>query len=176
MSATAAFIGRLMLAALFVLAGIPKILDPSGAATMLESANLPGMLAMPAGVFEVVAGLLLALGFMTRFVSILLFGFTLLVTFFFHNQFSDPLQAAMALKNVAVAGGLLMVFAYGHMYWGYDRMRAQRKGELAAVDANERALEAELRAARAEGRAEALGTAPVARGRVLDHDGDGHIG
>ncbi len=174
MSAIAAFIGRLLLALLFVLAGIPKIIDPSGAASMLQSANLPGMLAQPVGIFEVVAGLLLALGFMTRLVSILLFGFTLLTVFFFHNQFGDPMQAAQALKNVAIAGGLLMVFAYGHMYWGYDRMRAQRKGEVVAADATARAHEAELKAARAEGRAEALELTD--RSVVVDRDGDGHVG
>jgi putative oxidoreductase len=163
MSAIAAFIGRLMLAALFVLAGIPKIIDPSGAAAMLEGVNLPGSLAMPTGVFEVVAGLLLALGFMTRIVSILLAGFTLLTVFFFHNQFGDPLQAALALKNIAVAGGLLVVFAYGQMRWSYDHMRATRKGEIAAAKAEARAHEAELRAARAEGRVAA----------VTDLDGDG---
>lgn len=163
MSAIAAFFGRLMLAALFVLAGIPKIIDPSGAAAMLESANLPASLAMPTGVFEVVAGLLLALGFMTRLVSILLAGFVLLTTFFFHNQFGDPMQAAMALKNVAIAGGLLVVFAYGHMRWSYDHMRATRKGEVIASEATRRAHEAELRAARAEGRVAA----------VSDLDGDG---
>lgn len=176
MSTIAAFIGRIMLAALFVFAGIPKIIDPSGAAGMLQSANLPGTLAMPTGVFEVVAGLLLALGFMTRLVSILLFGFTLLATFFFHNQFGDPLQAAMAIKNVAIAGGLLMVFAYGNMVWGYDRMRTVRKGEVATAEAEARAHEAELRAARAEGRAEAVITTPAGREPVLDRDRDGHIG
>jgi putative oxidoreductase len=165
MSAIAAFFGRLMLAALFVLAGIPKIIDPSGAAAMLESANLPGSLAMPTGVFEVAAGLLLALGFMTRIVSILLAGFVLLTTFFFHNQFGDPMQAAMALKNVAIAGGLLLVFAYGQMRWSYDHMRATRKGEVAAAKAEARAHEAEIAAARAEGRAS-----------VLDRDGDGRPG
>jgi putative oxidoreductase len=162
MSAIAAFIGRLMLAALFVLAGIPKIIDPSGAAAMLQSANLPGSLAQPAGIFEVVAGLLLALGFMTRLVSILLAGFTLLTTFFFHNQFGDPLQAAMALKNLAITGGLLVTFAYGHMRWSYDHMRASRKGELAAAKAEARAHDAEIRAARAEGRAVAAGVSDPA--------------
>jgi putative oxidoreductase len=165
MSAIAAFFGRLMLAALFVLAGIPKIIDPSGAAAMLEAANLPANLAMPTGIFEVVAGLLLALGFMTRIVSILLAGFTLLTVFFFHNQFGDPMQAALALKNVAIAGGLLVVFAYGQMRWSYDHMRATRRGEIAARKAEERAHEAELAAARAEGRA-----------AVLDRDGDGRPG
>lgn len=165
MPAIAAFFGRLMLAALFVLAGIPKIIDPSSAATMLQGANLPATLALPTGVFEVVAGLLLALGFMTRFVSILLAGFTLLATFFFHNQIGDPLQAAMAMKNIAIAGGLLVVFAYGQMRWSYDHMRTIRKGEIATRKAEERAHEAELAAARAEGRAS-----------VLDRDGDGRIG
>jgi putative oxidoreductase len=168
MSAIAASLGRLMLAALFILAGIPKIIDPSGIAAMLQAANLPPTLAMPTGVFEVVAGLLLALGFMTRIVSILLAGFTLLTVLFFHNQFGDPLQAAMALKNIAIAGGLLVVFAYGHMRWSYDHMRARSRGEKVAVDATNRAHEAELRAARAEGRAEALG--------VTDHAGDGRTG
>ena len=165
MSAIAAFFGRLMLAALFVLAGIPKIIDPSGAAAMLTSAGLPASFALPAGIFEVVAGLLLGLGFMTRLTSIVLAGFTLLTVFFFHNEFGDPLQAAMALKNVAIAGGLLVVFAYGQMRWSYDHMRTARKGELATAKAEARAHEAELAAARAEGRAS-----------VLDRDGDGRIG
>lgn len=161
MSAIAAFIGRLMLAALFILAGIPKIIDPSSTAQMLQAANLPANLAMPTGWFEVIAGLLLALGFMTRLVSILLAGFTLLATFFFHNQFGDPLQAAMALKNVAIAGGLLVVFAYGQMRWSYDHMRARSKGELIAADATNRMHEAELRAARAEGQAAGASSAAL---------------
>jgi len=168
MSAIAAFIGRLLLALLFVLAGIPKIIDPSGAAGMLTGVGLMPSLAMPTGVFEVVAGLLLALGFMTRLVSILLAGFTLLTVFFFHNDFGDPLQAQIALKNLAIAGGLLVVFAYGHMRWSYDHMRATRRGEVAVADATTRLHEAELRAARAEGRAAAApGTV------VTDVDGDG---
>lgn len=169
MSAIAAFVGRLMLALLFVLAGIPKIIDPNGAAAMLQAASLPPSLAQPTGIFEVVAGLLLALGFMTRLVSILLAGFTLLTVLFFHNQFGDPMQAAMALKNIAVAGGLLMVFAYGNMRWSYDHMRAARRGEIASADANARLHDAELRAARAEGRAEVAGGRTV----VTDVDGDG---
>ncbi len=159
MSAIAAFIGRLMIALLFILAGIPKIIDPSNTAAMLQGANLPSNLAIPTGWFEVIAGILLALGFMTRLVSILLAGFTLLATFFFHNQFGDPLQAAMALKNIAITGGLLVVFAYGHMRWSYDHMRARSKGELVAADATNRMHEAELRAARAEGQAAGVGVA-----------------
>jgi putative oxidoreductase len=187
MSAIVAFIGRVLIALLFVLAGIPKIIDPSGAQAMLADAGLPQNFAMGVGIFEVVAGLLLALGVMTRLVSILLAGFVMLTTFFFHNQFGDPMQAAQALKNTAIVGGLLVVFAYGQMRWSYDHMRTRRKGEVATAKAEERAHEAELRAARAEGRAEAtphaVGSAepaatgrPVPRNRILDRDGDGRVG
>jgi putative oxidoreductase len=157
MSTLAAVIGRLMLSLIFVVSGIQKIIDPSQTAQLLSSKSLPATLAMPTGIFELVAGLLLALGIMTRLVSFLLAGFTLLTIFFFHNQFGDPMQAAQALKNTAIAGGLLVVFAYGQMRWSYDHMRANRKGELAAHTAEERAREAELRAARAEGAATAAG-------------------
>lgn len=168
MSAIASFLGRLMLALLFVLAGLGKIIDPSGAQQMLQSVGLQPWLATPTGIFELVAGLCLALGVMTRLSAILLFGFTLLTTLFFHRNMIDPMQQTMALKNIAIAGGLLLVFAYGQMHWSYDRMRLRRRGEIDTADANARAHEAELRAARAEGRAEAVG--------VPDRNGDGHPG
>lgn len=168
MSAIASFLGRLMLALLFILAGLGKIIDPSGAQQMLQSVGLQSWLALPTGIFEVAAGLCLALGLMTRLSAILLCGFTLLATLFFHREVADPVQQAMALKNIAIAGGLLVVFAYGQMHWSYDRMRLRRRGEIDTADANARAHEAELRAAHAEGRAEAIG--------VPDRDGDGHPG
>lgn len=155
MSTIAAIIGRLLLALIFVLAGLNKILSVGETSEYIHTATgLPGSLALPVGIFELVAGLLMAIGLMTRLTSILLFGFTLLTIFFFHNQFGDPMQMQMALKNLAIAGGLLLVFAYGQMRGSYDHIRATRKGEVATQDADTRAHEAELRAARAEGLAE----------------------
>lgn len=144
MSMIAAFIGRIFLAIIFILAGINKIMDPAGTAAYIESATtLPGSLALPTGIFELVCGLLLAVGFMTRIVAILLAGFCLLTIFFFHNQFGDPGEVQSALKNLAMAGGLLLVFAYGQMRGSFDDMRARSKTQ-----------KAELRAAHAEGKAE----------------------
>ena len=174
MSTIAAVIGRILLGLLFVLAGISKIIAPAEAAQAMNAVNLPGQFAIGVGIFEVVAGLLLALGFMTRLVSVLLAGFTILATMFFHNQFGDPEQGQMALKNAAIVGGLLMVFAYGQMRGSYDYIRAQRKGEVVANDANDRARDAELRAARAEARADALAERPAPATTVVrDTDGDG---
>lgn len=158
MSLIAAVIGRLLLALIFIISGLQKLADPSGAAQALQAANLPATLALPTGLFELVAGLMLAIGLMTRLVSILLLGFVALTILFFHRAFGDPLQATMALKNLAIIGGLLMTFAYGQMRGSYDYMRSER-----------RVGRAELRAARAEGVAEGARTAPHFVTTEVDH-------
>ena len=156
MSMIAALIGRILIGLLFIVSGFSKITDPAGTAGYITSATtLPGSLALPTGIFEVVAGAFLAIGLMTRLVAIVLAGFVALTIFFFHNQFSDPTQATAALKNGALIGGLLMTFAYGQVRGTFDHLRAQRKAHTA-----------EVRAAHAEGKLEGATTqtqATVAR-------------
>ena len=133
MSTIAAVIGRVFLAVIFILSGVQKLMDPDPVAQMLASTNLPASLALPTGAFELIAGLLLAVGLMTRLVAILLAGFCLLTIFFFHNQFADPMQATMALKNLAMAGGLLAVFAYGQVRGTLDSVREERRRHRAEI-------------------------------------------
>ncbi|MFM5893621.1 MAG: DoxX family protein [Novosphingobium sp.] len=186
MSTIAAIIGRVLLAVIFVISGIGKFMDVSGTEAMITGVGLPGGLAIPTGAFEILAGLALGLGLATRLVSILLFVFIGLATLFFHHKFADPMQLAQALKNLAIMGGMLMVFAHSQMWWSWDSMRRERQSQHAVrnvererdettLDAERRIHEAELRAARAEGRAEAVqGGAPVAADRpVIDADRDG---
>lgn len=200
MNIIAALVGRILLALIFIVSGASKLFDPAGTEALITGVGLPAGLAIPAGLFELVAGLALALGFMTRMFAILLAGFCLATAFFFHNQFGEPMQAAMALKNVAIAGGLLCLFAHSQMRWSYDSMRLTRKAEIAERDAAEKVREAELRAAKAEAANEAhlnslqktqfspapIAEAPIARpvaapisssGRMpatrRDRDGDG---
>src|SRR5688572_6216380 len=149
MSLIAAVLGRLFLAVMFVVSGLQKIADPGPTAQMLAGTNLPAGLALPTGAFELVAGVLLAIGLMTRLVAIVLFAFVGLTIFFFHHDFADPLQGTLALKNLAIMGGLLMTFAYGQVRGTFDYMRERRK-----------TYDAELRAARAEGVVEGATTAP----------------
>lgn len=146
MATIAAILGRILLGALFIFAGFGKVMDPAGTAAYMEAESpLPGSLALAAGWFEIIAGLVLASGFMTRIASVLLIGFTALATLLFHEKVTDQLQAAMALKNLAVIGGLMMVFAYG-----------QVRGQVGLWRERDRAHDAEVKAAHAEGKAAAL--------------------
>jgi putative oxidoreductase len=160
MSMIAVFIGRLFIAVIFVVSGINKLIHVADTNAMISAAGLPDGLAIPTGLFELIAGVCIALGVATRLFAILLAGFVLLTILFFHREFTDPLQAMAAMKNLAIAGGLLCLFGYGHTRWSYDALRQRRRDELAKHQAQSRLTEAELRAARAEGRAEAAG-APV---------------
>lgn len=116
MATIAAIIGRILLGVLFVFAGLGKVLDVDGTAQFIETSSvLPGSLAMPTGVFEIAAGLILASGFGTRLSALVLIGFTALATLFFHYQVTDAQVAQAALKNLALIGGLAMVFAYAQL-------------------------------------------------------------
>lgn len=162
MATLAAIVGRILIAILFVISGAGKIFDPASTAQLMNAQSpFPGGWALGVGIFEVVAGLVLAFGVATRLVSILLIGFIALATLFFHRQVTDPTQAAMALKNLALIGGLLMVFAYG-----------QASGKLGTWRERDRANDAELRAARAEGRAESSATEAGTTTRAPERPGD----
>jgi putative oxidoreductase len=172
MSTIAAVIGRILLAILFVVSGIGKLFDLSATNAALSGISMGGM-ALAVALFEIIAGLCLALGVMTRLASLALIVFTVLATLFFHNNFTDPVQSAMALKNLSIIGGLFLVFAHSQMWYGWDAMRRERRGELAARRAGEQLHEAELRAAKAESLAAGsrhVAGAPIAA-RHTDADG-----
>jgi putative oxidoreductase len=160
MSTIAAVIGRVLLAVIFIVSGTGKLMHIPATEATIVAAGLPSGLAIPTGVFELVAGLCLALGVMTRLASVLLAGFIVLTVLFFHSNFADPMQVNIALMHLAMIGGMMLVFAHSQMWWSWDRMRAERRGEIAARRAEIDAREAELRAARAEGLAEGA-TRPV---------------
>lgn len=156
MSMIAVFIGRLFIAVIFIVSGINKLIHVADTQAMISTAGLPGWLAVPTGLFELIAGVCIALGIYARTVSLLLAGFVLLTILFFHRDFTDPMQAMTAMKNLAIAGGLLCLFGYGNTRWSYDALRRKRRDEIDVHNA-------ELRAARAEGRADAAGEPVVVR-------------
>ena len=119
-SGTVALIGRVLLAAMFVLAGIDKITGFEGTAGYIASVGLPfaELLTVVTIAVEIGAGLALIIGFQARIAALLLAGFTLAASVLFHNFWAMPaeqayIQQLMFMKNLSVAGGLLMIVALG---------------------------------------------------------------
>lgn len=116
----AALIGRLLIALMFILAGIGKIGGFAGVAGYIGSKGLPlpHLLAVGTIVLEIVAGLALLVGFKTRWAAAALAAFTVLATLLFHNYWAMPadqqqIQQLMFMKNLAIVGGLLMITVLG---------------------------------------------------------------
>lgn len=124
--------GRLLLALLFIPAGISKITGFEGTVGFIASKGLPaaGLMAAGAIAVELGAGLALAAGWHARLAALLLAGFTLVASVIFHNFWAMPadqqmLQSLMFMKNIGVVGGLLMVVAAGAGAWSLDARRNQ---------------------------------------------------
>jgi putative oxidoreductase len=127
---TLALVGRMLLAWLFVPAGFGKIAGFSGAVGYATSVGLPlPEVGVAVGLLiELVGGLMLLVGFMTRPAAVLLAFFTLVASFFFHAYWSLPadqamMQQLMFNKNLAISGGLLAFAAFGAGRWSLDAKR-----------------------------------------------------
>ena len=115
-----ALIGRVLLALMFVKSGFGKLGNIDGTAAYIASGGLPlpAVLAVLVGLFELLGGLALAVGFKARWAALALGVFTLLASVLFHKFWAVPAEQQMVqqllfLKNMAVAGGMFMVAALG---------------------------------------------------------------
>lgn len=125
-----ALVGRLLLALLFLPAGISKIAGFAGTAGYIASKGLPlpALGVIIAILVEVAGSLALIAGFRIRMAALALAGFTLVATFVFHNFWGVPADQAMVqqlmfYKNIAVVGGLLLLAAHGAGAWSMDAKR-----------------------------------------------------
>ena len=129
-----ALIGRLLLAYFFIPAGIGKIGGFAGTVGYIASKGLPlpEVGAVLAIIVEVGVGLMLLLGFKTRWAAQIQMVFTLAASLFFHNYCALPeaqaaMQKLMFNKNLGVAGGLLAFADFGAGAFSLDGRR-QRGG------------------------------------------------
>ncbi len=110
-ASVAILIGRILLAAMFVLAGFGKLTDIGGTAGWFGSIGLPAptIVAVLVGLLELVAGLAIVVGFQTRIAALALALFTIGATLIAHTNFADMMQFLIFQKNFAVVGGLLVL-------------------------------------------------------------------
>jgi len=125
-------VGRLLLAALFLPAGISKLTGFAGAAGYIASVGLPlpQVGAALALIVEIVGSIALIAGFGTRIAAVVLAAFTLVASLFFHVYWAVPqdqqfVTQLLFFKNIAVVGGLLTVAAWGAGAWSLDERGAR---------------------------------------------------
>ncbi|EYD76241.1 DoxX [Rubellimicrobium mesophilum DSM 19309] len=126
---------RLLIAQLFLLGSAQKWLDPAIVEGLLAGLGWPDWLIWPALAFNLVAGVLLALGFWTRWLAILLAAYCG-VTSLFHYIPSDGWQMSIFVKNWAIAGGCLALAAAGpgrYALEGRERSTAPGPQEVRAA-------------------------------------------
>ena len=104
---------RILLSAMFFMAGLSKIGAYAATQGYMESQGVPGfLLPLVIGV-EVIAPVLLVVGWQTRYAAIALAGFTAAAALMFHLNFADQIESIMFMKNIAITGGLLLLATHG---------------------------------------------------------------
>ena len=112
---------RVLLSSLFLVSGLGKLTAYAATAGYMASLGVPGALLPLVIATEVLGSIAIIAGWHTRIVAFLLAGFSLLTALIFHNHFADQNQATHFLKNVAIAGGFLLLVINGAGPLSLDR-------------------------------------------------------
>jgi putative oxidoreductase len=113
--------GRILLSLMFLTSGLSKIGGYAATQGYMESQGVPGMLLPLVIALEVLAPLLIAVGWHTRLAALALAGFSIAAAVLFHANFGDQMQVIMFMKNISIAGGFLLLAANGAGAWSLDQ-------------------------------------------------------
>ena len=106
-------VGRVLIAAIFVVSGFSKLGGYSATQAYMQSAGIPGSLLPLVILIELGGGIAIIAGFYTRLVALLLAGFCILTGLLIHAGSPDQVQQIMFMKNLGLAGGFLFLVASG---------------------------------------------------------------
>tara|TARA_Y100001970_G_scaffold109698_1_gene137003 strand:- start:828 stop:1211 length:384 start_codon:yes stop_codon:yes gene_type:complete len=107
------FIGRGLLSSLFLIEGFGKISMQENVIIYMEDYGIPGLLFGPALILEILFPLFLIVGYKVKWAASIMALFTFAVAIIFHTDFSESMQMIMFLKDIAIAGGFMIVAANG---------------------------------------------------------------
>ena len=107
------FLGRVLLSTLFLVEGIGKISMQEDVIMYMEDYGVPEILFVPATVLEILFPLLLIVGYKTKWAAAVMALFTFTVAIIFHTDFSEGMQMIFFLKDLAIAGGFMIILVYG---------------------------------------------------------------
>lgn len=118
-------VARIFLGQIFLLSGLFKITGYAGTQGYMEAMGVPGVLLPAVILLEVGGGLVIVAGWQTKLVAWLLAAFTVVAALIFHSNLSDQTQMIMFMKNIAIAGGFLLLAAHGAGGYSLDSRRSK---------------------------------------------------
>ena len=116
-------VARILLAHIFVLAGMSKITGYAGTQGYMEMMGVPGMLLPLVIILELGGGLALIAGWQTKWTAYALAGFSVISAVIFHSNLGDQMQMILFMKNFAMAGGLLLLAEHGAGAYSLDNRK-----------------------------------------------------
>jgi putative oxidoreductase len=116
-------LGRVLIAAIFLVAGLNKVGGYAGTQAYMDSMGVPGALLPLVIALEVLGAVAVIVGWRTRLFAFLLAGFSVVSAVIFHRALGDQMQFIMFMKNLAMAGGFLFLVARGAGDWSLDARR-----------------------------------------------------
>ena len=106
-------LGRIFLSTLFLIEGTNKIFNYEETIQYMESFNVPEYFAILAIILEILFPLLLIIGYQTKIAALVIAAFTITVAIIFHTNFDDHMQFITFFKDIAIAGGFIIIFING---------------------------------------------------------------
>ena len=103
--------GRILLSSLFLIEGVRKFFFQEETIMYMEDYGVPEILFFPSIILEVLFPILLIIGYKTRFSASIMALFTLAVALIFHTNFENQMELIIFLKDIAIAGGFLIIAA-----------------------------------------------------------------
>ena len=114
-------VGRVFISLVFLLSGINKIGNYEGSIGWMESFGMPGIFLIPAIILEIVAPILIIIGYKVKIAAALLSVFCIVTALIFHTDFSNQMQFVSFMKNIALAGGFLFLVINGTKDFSLER-------------------------------------------------------
>ena len=105
--------GRVLMVGIFLVSGFGKLTQYAGTQAYMAAAGVPASLLPLVIALEIGGGLAIAIGWKTRWAALALAGFSIVSAVLFHANFADQMQSILFMKNLAMAGGFLVLFANG---------------------------------------------------------------
>ena len=103
--------GRILLSSLFLIEGVRKFFFQAETIMYMEDYGVPEILFFPSIILEILFPILLIIGYKTRFSASIMALFTLTVALIFHTNFDNQMELIIFLKDIAIAGGFLIIAA-----------------------------------------------------------------